>query len=85
MENSKARQGAPDDDIEERNTIIVVNTPRKPKVEPEEKYIQIKNPPKLKARKKEHIEIKDDTSEDGKLKDDASEHGENRRRQRNRG
>ena len=47
VENNNAGKGEQDDGIEDRNSIIEVKDPPKPKQdEPEEKYIQVKDPPK---------------------------------------
>jgi hypothetical protein len=87
VENNNAGKGNLDDDIEDRNSIIEIKDPPKPKQdEPEEKFIQVKDPPKpsiieAKDEPKEEpkIEIKDEPKVEAEekehieIKDDAGE------------
>ena len=86
VENDEPKKGDLAGDIEDRNSIIIVKNPPKPKVVPEEKEeieikeepkeeIEIKENPKVEAEEKEEIDESSEVDNDSEI-DDDDEHYE---------
>ena len=78
VENNNAGKAHPDNDIEDRNSIIEVKDPPKPKQdEPEEKFIQVKDPPKpsiIEAKDEPKEEPKNEIKDEPKVEAEEKEH-----------